>query len=180
MHAASAQIGVAIANMLPQISLGAGIGSTAVQMSKLFTSNSEFWNATGSFTQTIFAGGTLLHRKRAAVAAMDQSAAQYRSTVLTAFQNVADVLRVLEYDADAVQAQAAAERAAVKSLQIARESLALGAISYLSLLNAQMTYQQAVVNLAQAQGNRYADTAALFQALGGGWWNRSDVVSTQK
>lgn len=180
LHAASAQIGVAIANMLPQISLGAGIGSTAVQMSKLFTSNSEFWNATGSFTQTIFAGGTLLHRKRAAVAAMDQSAAQYRSTVLTAFQNVADVLRVLEYDADAVQAQAAAERAAVKSLQIARESLALGAISYLSLLNAQMTYQQAVVNLAQAQGNRYADTAALFQALGGGWWNRSDVVSTQK
>jgi NodT family efflux transporter outer membrane factor (OMF) lipoprotein len=180
LHAASAQVGVAIANMLPQITLSAGIGSTAVQMSKLFTSNSEFWNATGSFTQTILAGGTLLHRKRAAVAALDQSAAQYRSTVLTAFQNVADTLRVLEYDADAVRAQAAAERAAAKSLQIAREALALGAISYLSLLNAQMTYEQAVVNLAQAQGNRYADTAALFQALGGGWWNRSDVASTQR
>ncbi len=179
LHAASAQVGVAVANMLPQITLSAGIGSTAVQMSQLFASNSEFWNATGSFTQTIFAGGTLLHRKRAAVAALDQSAAQYRSTVLTAFQNVADTLRVLEYDADAVRAQAAAERAAAKSLEIARASLALGAISYLSLLNAQTTYEQAVVNLAQAQGNRYADTAALFQALGGGWWNRSDVASTQ-
>jgi NodT family efflux transporter outer membrane factor (OMF) lipoprotein len=179
LHAASAQVGVAIANMLPQITLSAGIGSTALQISKLFTHNTEFWNASGSFTQTIFAGGTLLHRKRAALAALDQSAAQYRSTVLTAFQNVADALRVLEYDADALLAQAAAERAAAKSLQIARESLALGAISYLSLLNAQTTYEQAVVNLAQAQGNRYADTVALFQALGGGWWNRSDVASTQ-
>jgi outer membrane protein TolC len=114
------------------------------------------------------------------VAALDQSAAQYRSTVLSAFQNVADTLRVLEYDAEAVRAQAAAERAAAESLKIARESLALGSISYLSLLNAQMTYEQALINLAQAQGSRYADTAALFQALGGGWWNRSDVASNQQ
>lgn len=178
LHAASAQVGVAIADMLPQFTLSAGIGSTAVQLGKLFTSNTQFWSVGGSFAQTIFDGGSLLHKKQAAVAVMDQSAAQYRSTVLTAFQNVADTLRVLEYDADAVQAQAAAEQAAAQSLRIARESLALGAISYLSLLNAQMTYEQAVVNLAQAQGNRYADTAALFQALGGGWWNRQEVASS--
>ena len=180
LHAASAQVGVSIANMLPQISLSAGIGSTAVELSKLFSANTAFWAATGSFSQTLFDGGTLLHRKRAAVAALDQSAAQYRSTVLSAFQNVADTLRVLEYDAEAVRAQAAAERAAAQSLNIARDSLALGSISYLSLLNAQMTYNQALIALAQAQGNRYADTAALFQALGGGWWNRADVASMQR
>jgi NodT family efflux transporter outer membrane factor (OMF) lipoprotein len=180
MHAASAQVGVSISNMLPQITLSAGIGSTAVELSKLFTANTAFWNATGSLSQTLFDGGILLHRKRAAVAALDQSEAQYRSTVLSAFQNVADTLRVLEYDAEAVRAQAAAERAAAESLKIARESLALGSISYLSLLNAQMTYEQALINLAQAQGSRYADTAALFQALGGGWWNRSDVASNQQ
>jgi outer membrane protein TolC len=99
--------------------------------------------------------------------------------VLTAFQNVADTLRALQYDADAVKAQFAAERAASENLAIARKALALGSISYLSLLNAEQTYQQALISLVQAKANRYADTAALFQALGGGWWNRSDVAAVQ-
>jgi outer membrane protein TolC len=110
---------------------------------------------------------------------LDQAGAQYRSSVLTAFQNVADTLRALQYDADAVKAQVAAEHAASESLAIARKALALGSISYLSLLNAEQTYQQTLINLVQAKANRYADTAALFQALGGGWWNRSDVATVQ-
>jgi outer membrane protein TolC len=128
-----------------------------------------------SLTQTLFDAGTLLHKKRAAVAAYDQSAAQYRSTVLSAFQDVANALRALQSDADALQAQLAAERTAADSLAISREQYRAGAITYLSLLTAEQTYQQTRISLVQAQANRFSDTAALFQALGGGWWNRSDV-----
>ncbi|MGA2226932.1 MAG: TolC family protein [Syntrophobacteraceae bacterium] len=113
--------------------------------------------------------------QRAAEAAFDQAAAQYRSTVLTAFQNVADVLHAVQSDAEAVKAAVAAEQAAAQSLAIERRQLELGDISYLALLNAEQTYQQASITLVQALSNRYADTAALFQALGGGWWNRSDA-----
>ena len=111
-----------------------------------------------------------------AVAAFEQTAAQYRSTVISACQNVADALRALQSDADALVAQAAAERAAFASLDLARRQYQLGAIDYLILLNAQSTWQEARINLVQAEGNRYADTAALFQALGGGWWHRNDVT----
>ena len=123
-------------------------------------------------TQPLFEGFSLLHKQRAAKAAFDQAAAQYRSTVLSALQNVADSLRALQSDADAVQAAAAAVRASNHSLQIAREQLALGQVAYLSLLTAQNTYAQARLALVQAQAARLADTAALFQALGGGWWHR--------
>jgi outer membrane protein TolC len=129
----------------------------------------------GLITQPIFQGGTLLHRQRAAEAAFDQAAAQYRSTVLSAFQDVADTLHAIQSDAEALKAATAAEKAAAKSLSIARHRLELGDISYLSLLSAQQTYLQAEIVLVMAQANRYADTVALFQALGGGWWNRSDV-----
>jgi outer membrane protein TolC len=127
--------------------------------------------------QPLFDAGTRLHRKRAAVAAYDEAAAQYRSTVLTSFQNVADTLRALQSDADALKAQLEAERSAGASLEIAREQFKVGAISYPSLLNAQETYLRARISLVQAQAARYADTAALFQALGGGWWNRSDLAA---
>jgi outer membrane protein TolC len=127
----------------------------------------------------LFDGGTLLHRKRAADAALEQAAAQYRSAVITAFQNVADVLHALYFDAAALDASLRAERAAATSLDIGRQALQLGSISYLSLLNAEQTYQQAVIALAQARANRYADTAALFQALGGGWWNQSDGATAR-
>ncbi len=88
---------------------------------------------------------------------------------------MADTLHAIQSDANALKAAASAERAADKSLSIARQQLEFGDISYLALLNAEQTYQQAMINIVQALANRYADTAALFQALGGGWWNRSDV-----
>jgi NodT family efflux transporter outer membrane factor (OMF) lipoprotein len=174
LHAASAEIGVSIANRLPNITLSANAGSSATAISQLFTSGTGFWGLAGNLTQPIFQGGTLLHRQRAAEAAYDQAAAQYRSVVLTAFQNVADTLHAIQSDADALKASVAAERAADKSLSIAHSQLELGNISYLALLNAEQTYQQAMINLVQALANRYADTAALFQALGGGWWNGPD------
>lgn len=174
LHTASAQVGVAIANMLPEITLSANIGSVATQANELFMPGNGFWSIAGGLAQPIFEGGALLHKTRAARAALDQAAAQYRSTVVTAFQNVADTLRALQNDADALKATSAADRAASDSLAISKKLLQLGDISYMALLNAEQTYQQAVINRVQAEANRYADTAALFQALGGGWWNRSD------
>ena len=125
-----------------------------------------------SILQTVLDGGALAAKKRAAQAALEQADAQYRSTVLTAFRNVADTLRALEYDAIAQAATSAAERARRPASTIARRRLELGDVGYLIVLNAELTYQAALVSLVQAQANRFTDTAALFQALGGGWWNR--------
>jgi NodT family efflux transporter outer membrane factor (OMF) lipoprotein len=167
LHAATAQVGVAIANLLPQLTITGDIGSTAALFTDLFKPGTGFWNLGAHASQTLFAGGTLVHRKRAADAALDQAAAQYRTAVLTAFQNVADALHALDSDADALRAASRSEGAAQKSLDVVRHQLELGSVSYLALVNSEQTYQQAVVSLAQARGNRYADTAALFQALGG-------------
>jgi NodT family efflux transporter outer membrane factor (OMF) lipoprotein len=180
LHAASAQVGVAVAAMLPNITLSADLGSTATEISKLFGGNS-FWSLAGDIAQTAFDGGTLLHRKRAAEAGLDQAKAQYRSTVIAAFQNVADTLHALQSDADTLKAAAAFEQASKRSLDLARRQFELGYVNYLSLLSAEQTYQQAVINLVQARANRFADTAALFMALGGGWWNgpnRASVAQT--
>jgi len=177
LHAASAAIGVAIANMLPQISLTGNYGLSALMIGGLFGPGTAFWTIAAGATQTIFDGGTLLHKKRAADAAFDEAAAQYKATVLAAFQNVADSLEALKSDAEALAAAVRAEAAAKTSLDIAKRQLALGAVNYLALLNAEQTYEQAVVNRVQAQAARFADTAALFQALGGGWWNRDDIVA---
>jgi NodT family efflux transporter outer membrane factor (OMF) lipoprotein len=167
LHAATAQVGVAVANLLPQVTITGDIGSTATLFSDLFKPGSGFWSIGANATQTLFAGGALMHRKRAADAALDQAAAQYRSAVLTAFQNVADSLHALDTDADAMIAASRAEQAAQKSLGVAHHQLELGSVSYLALVTSEQTYNQAVVSLAQARANRYADTAALFQALGG-------------
>jgi NodT family efflux transporter outer membrane factor (OMF) lipoprotein len=167
LHAATAEVGVSIANMLPQITLSGAIGNVGTSTSSLFTSLTEFWTVGASLTQTLFAGGMLYHRERAARAGLDAAGAQYRAAVLTAFQNVADALRALAADADAVKAEDRAYSASLASLNIARQQFELGAVSYLVLLNAQQTYQQAIIGRAQAQMNRYADSAALFQALGG-------------
>jgi NodT family efflux transporter outer membrane factor (OMF) lipoprotein len=176
LHAASAAIGVAVAAQLPQFTLTGNAGTVANQISQLFiTPGTAFWTFAGNVAQTVFDAGTLLHRKRAADAAFDQAAAMYRSTVITAFQNVADALHAVQSDAETLKAAFAAERAAFKSLEIVRRQLQLGAISYLGLLTAENTYNTALLALVQAQAARYADTAALFQALGGGWWNRADV-----
>lgn len=176
LHAASAQVGVAIANMLPNITISGGAGTNATNMAGFFIPGNQFWSVAGGATQTLFDAGELLHKTRAARATFDQASAQYRSTVVTAFQNVADTLHALSSDADALKAATASEKAAATSLAIARKQLELGSISYLALLNAQQTYQQAVIARIQAEAGRYADTAALFQALGGGWWNRHDVA----
>jgi NodT family efflux transporter outer membrane factor (OMF) lipoprotein len=177
LHSASAEIGVAVANMLPNLTLTGFGGSDANKASQLFGPGTGYWTLAASATQQIFDAGTLLHKFKGTQGAYDQAAAQYRSTVITAFQNVADSLRALQSDANALTAAVAAEDAAATSLGITRKQLELGQVGYLSLLTAEQTYQTAVVSLVQARANRYADTTALFQALGGGWWNRSDVVS---
>lgn len=172
LHAASAQVGVATANLYPQITLSAGYGSETTSLGTLFSGNSIIWNLGAGLVQPLFHGGELSAKRRAVIAAYDQSAAQYRAVVLAAFQNVADVLRALEADARTLKAQADLETAARDALDLTRKQFQLGAVSYLSLLNAERQYRQAHISLVQAQALRFADTAALFQALGGGWWNR--------
>lgn len=176
LHAASAQIGVATANMLPTTTITAALGGVSTNFAQMFSAGNIFWSVGASVAQTLFAGGSLRHRKKAAEAGYDQAAAQYRGTVISAFQNVADSLRALEFDAEALRAQVEAERAAAQSLELANRAVTLGASSRLSLLIAQQTYQQALLSGAQVRATRYLDTVALFQALGGGWWNRADLL----
>jgi len=176
MRSANAQIGAAIANRLPQFTISGAYGGAASQFGQMFSSGGPFWNITGDVAQTIFAGGTLMHRQRAAKQAMIQSAAQYRSTVLGAFQNVADTLHALVADADALKAASATEQAAKTSFDITTRQYQVGYANYLALLISEQAYTQAVIAVVQARANRYADTAALFQALGGGWWNRADLA----
>ena len=173
LHQASAQIGVATANLFPQISLTGSYGSITTQVEDLFSNGTNIWSVGAGLLQPVFHGGELMAKRRAAVAAYDQAAAQYRETVLRAFQNVADALRALEADAGALKAQAEAEAAARDGLDLTQKQFQLGAVSTLSLLNAERQVQQTRVSLVQAKAARYADTAALFQALGGGWWNRT-------
>jgi NodT family efflux transporter outer membrane factor (OMF) lipoprotein len=175
LHSASALIGVARANRFPSFSLTADVGSMTLIFSQMFAAGTGFWDLGASATQSIFQGGTLVHRERAARAAYVQASEQYRSTVLTAFQNVADTLNALQQDADGLKTASAAKDAATITLDLTKKQRESGYTSYLALLSAEQAYQQAVINLAQAQANRYADTAALFQALGGGWWNRADI-----
>jgi NodT family efflux transporter outer membrane factor (OMF) lipoprotein len=177
LHAASAQIGVAVANRLPNVTLTGDLGSSAVGPGQILAAGTGFWDLGAALTQPVFHGGTLLHQERAARAAYEQAAQTYRSTVLTAFQNVADTLTALTEDADALKAASAAERSAAVTLDLTRRQQQGGYASYLSLLSAEQAYQQALLALTQAQANRYADTAALFLALGGGWWNRTDLAN---
>lgn len=172
LHAASAQIGVATANLFPQITLTGGYGPLSNQLHNLFEERSIVWNIIGNVLQPLYQGGALIARRDAARAAFEQAYAQYRQTVLQAFQNVADTLRALEFDAHYLQVQTAAETATRETLMLTQAQYRLGAVSYLNLLDAQKQYQQAHLGRIQAQAARYADTAALFQALGGGWWNR--------
>jgi NodT family efflux transporter outer membrane factor (OMF) lipoprotein len=174
LHAASAAVGVAIADMLPQFAINADLGSSALKLQSLFSGYTEFWDAGASLTQTLFDAGALLHKKRAADAALDQAGAQYRGAVLLACQNVADTLHALAADADALRASAQAERAAKKTFELAMRQRELGTIALVAVLNAELAYQQAGLAFIQAEANRYSDTAGLFQALGGGWWNRRE------
>jgi len=179
MHAASAQIGIAAANRLPNIQLTANAGSTALAIGQVFGPGTGFWSLGAAVTAPIFDGGTLLHQERAAKATYVQAAEQYRTAVLTACQNVADTLAALEQDAEGLKAAAASADAAKVTLDLSQRQWRDGYANYLALLNAEQTYQQARIALVQAQASRYADTAALFQALGGGWWKRADLAQGQ-
>ncbi|SCX66369.1 efflux transporter outer membrane subunit [Variovorax sp. EL159] len=172
LQAASAGIGVAVAARLPNVTLGVNAyGSSAYTLSDLFKSSSLFWTIAGSVTQPLFDGGALKHREAAARASFDQAAAQYRATVLAAFQDVANTLEAIDADTRALQAAIKAERTASQSLARTRKQVQLGDASALSLRLAQQAQQQALLNLVQARALRLTDAAALFQALGGGWWN---------
>jgi len=171
LHAVNAQVGVAVAAMLPQFSITGSVGGNADELPWLFRTGGSFWNLVSDVTQPVFHGGTLLHQKRAADQALKQAAAQYRLTVITAYQNVADSLHAVISDADALTADREAEQAAKVTLDLTQRQMEVGYVNYLTLLSAQAAYQQTLVNRVQAQAARYSDTVALFQALGGGWWN---------
>ena len=178
LHQATAQIGVATANMLPQLTLTGSYGGVAQShFADMFSPSSVVWGIAGKIAQPLFEGGELLHQRRAAVAAAQEAAADYKATVLTAFQNVADALLALSGDADALAAQTAAERSAAGSLNLIQAQYKAGGASYLQVLTAEQTYQTAAVALVKARAQRFTDTAALFQALGGGWWNRNDALA---
>jgi NodT family efflux transporter outer membrane factor (OMF) lipoprotein len=172
LHAANAQVGVAVAAMLPQFSITGVLGGNADEFAWMFRHGGPFWSLVGNVTQPIFQGGTLLHRKRAADDALTQAAAQYQSSVLTAYQNVADTLHASLSDADELASNVREETAARVTYDLTRRQMEVGYVNYLTLLSAQTAYQQALLTRVQAQAMRYGDTVALFQALGGGWWNR--------
>lgn len=176
LHQASAEIGVATANMLPRVTITAGLGSEATVIENLFAGGTSIWNLGAGLLQPVFHGGELAAKRRAAIAAYDQALAQYKDTVLKGFKEVADVLAALDLDARTLKAQAEAEVAARDSLDVARKQFQAGAVNYLTLLNAERQFEQARINMAQARAARIADTAALFQALGGGWWNEAGTT----
>jgi NodT family efflux transporter outer membrane factor (OMF) lipoprotein len=175
LHAASAQVGIAAAERLPNIELTADAGSSALAISQVFGSGTGFWGIAASLSAPLFQGGQLLHQERAAKATYVEAAQQYRGTVLAAFQNVADTLVALQQDAQALQAAAAAANAASRTLELSQLQLRRGYIGVFELLAAEQAYSQAQMTLAQDEANRFADTAALYQALGGGWWHYAEL-----
>jgi NodT family efflux transporter outer membrane factor (OMF) lipoprotein len=175
LRVASANIGVAVAAQLPQFNITAGIGYTAAGLATMFMPASLVWNLGLSAAQPLFNGGKLEHQKKAAIAAYDAAAAKYRSTVLSAFQDVANALRSIQADAELLKAALASEQTAAASLSIVEQQYQLGSVNYINLINAQTTYQNAILGRVKAQAQRFSDTAAMIQALGGGWWNRLDV-----
>ena len=176
LHSAEALVGVALANRLPTVDITGNAGTTASVLSQLFVPGNYFWQFGGQVTATFFDGGTLMHKQAEAEAAAVQAAEQYKSTVVNAFQNVADSLRAIEHDAHELQAAEAAEKAAEKSFKIAVGLRKIGNVSNAVVLLAEQTYLNAEVSRVQASAMRYADTVALFQALGGGWWNRPNEL----
>jgi NodT family efflux transporter outer membrane factor (OMF) lipoprotein len=177
LHAANAQVGVAVAAMLPQFSISGEYGGNATQITQMFSAGGPFWSLYGSVTQPVFQGGTLLHQERAAKQALTQAAAEYESTMITAYRNVADALHISLSDADALAADVDAEASAKVTYDLTQRQAAVGYVDTLTLLSAEIAYQQALLTRVQAQATRYGDTVSLFQALGGGWWNRKEVAA---
>ncbi len=178
VHSASANVGVAIANMLPQLSLTGSYGREGAKLSDLFTPSGLVWSLAATLTQPIFEGGTLLAKRRSADAALEAAAANYSATVASAFQDVANAISAVVHDAETLQADAEAERTASASLAVTRAQYQAGGTTYVAVLQAEQSYQNAKLTLVAAQAARFTDSVALFQALGGGWWHRTDVADS--
>ena len=170
-HAASANIGVATAAMLPSITLNGTAGAVTNSTSRLFPSNGKEWSAGANVTAPLFEGGSLWFKRKAAIEDYRQSMDLYRQTVLAAFEQVADVLRGLEHDATILLADDKALSTAAEALHLVQVNYDSGIASYLDLLIADIQYRQAKIADLQAIALRYQDTVALFAALGGGWWS---------
>lgn len=177
LHSATALAGVATAAMLPQVTLNGSLGSEALSMSGLFGTGSGTWSLGLGLVQPLVHGGQLLHQRRAAEAAVDAAAANWQQTVLLAFQNVADALQALEYDAQLLGSQTIAGQDASTLLSLTQARFRTGAASYLDLLGAEQQYEQARIALIQARAARLADTAALYAALGGGWHGETTAAA---
>jgi NodT family efflux transporter outer membrane factor (OMF) lipoprotein len=180
LRSAGAQIGIAVANLLPTFTINADAGFMNTALSHLLAPQNVFWDLAGNVTQTIFDGGTLLHQLQQAKDNYQAAAWTYQSTVIGAVQNVADSLRAIQNDADALRAARDFERAARISYDLANQQMQTGNANILLLLTAQSNYLQANIQVVQAQAARLSDTAALFDALGGGWWNRKDLPVEKK
>lgn len=172
MRQANAEIGIALANRLPQISLTGNLGNSAVALSQLFSPQTGLWTLAGNVLQPIFSAGTLLNKQIAAEENFTQVEAQYRTVVLTAFQNIADALRALQADSRALSAATEAERAAARSFELTRRQIERGQSSVQLLLTTQQAFLQTSIARVQAESQLLTDTVLLFQALGGGWWNK--------
>lgn len=167
LHAATAQYGVAVSNLYPQIDLSASLGTQALTTGALFGPGSMIWALAGQLAQPLFNAG-LKAGANAAEASLQAAGANYQQTVLEALRGVADTLRQLENDAQGLQALAVADASAQSSLELVQQQQQLGAASYLQLLTAQQQVQQTRIDLIAARAARLADSAALYQAMGGG------------
>lgn len=177
LHSASAEVGVAIASRLPQFSITGAVGGMASTPSWMFKTGGPFFMMLANISKTLFDAGTLKARERAAKEYLAQAGADYRNVVITAFQNVADTLHAIQSDADFLKAAARSEQSLKSAAEITRRQYQLGYVSYQMVVIAEQTHQQSLINLIQAQANRFGDVAALYQALGGGWWNRPNATS---
>jgi NodT family efflux transporter outer membrane factor (OMF) lipoprotein len=177
---AAARVGVATANLYPQITLTATGGSLASSGGDLLSSGTGFYLLGASLAQPIFRGGELQAKRRSAIAAYEQAGAAYQEAVLQGFQNVADTLRALESDAVKLRERADATVQARTYHDIVSSRYSAGGVSFLALLDAQRKLRGARIDQTQAIADRYADSAALLQALGGGWWKEPNRAEEQK
>lgn len=180
LQQAGAKVGVATANLYPQLTLSANVGSIGSSNGgDLFAGSSGFYILGAALTQPLFRGGELQARRRAAVAAYEQAGAAYQEVVLQGWQNVADVLRALEADANKLRERADAAAQAQLHHDIMAGRYQAGGVSQLALLDAQRKLQAALIERIQVTADRYADSAALLQALGGGWWQEGQPGATR-
>jgi len=173
LHAASAQIGIATADLFPTLTLGGSAGASQSSIARLLDSGISVWSMQAQLAGTVFAGLSKWNTRRAAIDAYQQSLADYRQTVLAGLAQVADAMTALGHDARALRAQTEAVLAAEEGLRLTRAAYEAGTAGYLDLLSANAQYQQARLAYAGAVAQRLQDTVALYAALGGGWWNRA-------